>query len=52
MVALAALLFFACGQTAPPIVLYHAPASDLTLGIQFDDLSPFDGSHFSITQVA
>ena len=50
-VALAAALFLACGQIMPPPVLDHAPASALTLAIQFDDGPILDGSQYVNTQV-
>jgi len=51
MVVLAAALFLACGQIQPPPVLEHAPASALTFAIELEDVSRFDGSRISITQV-
>jgi len=48
MVALAALLFLACGQIQPPPVLEHAPASALIMAIQLEDGPRPYGSQYVI----
>ena len=50
-IALAAALFLACGQIMPPPVLDRAPASALTLAIQFDDGPILEGSQYVNTPV-
>jgi hypothetical protein len=53
LVALAGALLLACQlvHSTPVPVLKHAPASTLTLKIEFDETAPFDGVHFAYTQV-